>query len=90
MFVDILGENVGDTLALLLPLKDLLRKMVFVEVAGEDIHGLLALQYVIHNATWIQPEVEYQDGLFRFEHKAAMEDVGQCHVSFAGVSICLS
>ena len=51
-------------------------------MAGEDIHGLLALQYVIHHATWIQPEVEYQDGLFHFEHKAAMEDVGQFHFVF--------
>ena len=37
MFVDVLGENVGDTLTLLLPLKDILRKVVFMEVAGEDI-----------------------------------------------------
>ena len=63
--------------------------MVFVEVAGEDIHGLLALQYVIHHATWIQPEVEYQDGLFRFEHKAAMEDVGQFHFIFPLLQICV-
>ena len=79
MFVDVLGENVGDTLTLLLPLKDILRKVVFMEVAGEDIHGLLALYHAVHHTTGIKPVVEYQDGLLRFEHKTAMEDVGQRH-----------
>ena len=79
MFVDVLGENVGDTLTLLLPLKDILRKVVFMEVAGEDIHGLLALYHTVHHTTGIKPVVEYQDGLLRFEHKTAMEDVGQRH-----------
>ncbi len=79
MFVDVLGENVGDIRFLLLPLKNLLRKMVFVEVAGEYIHGLLAPQHAIHYTTGIHPVVEYQDALLRFEYKAAMEYVGQFH-----------
>ena len=37
MFVDVLGDNVGDIRIQLLPLKDFLRKVVFVEVAGEHI-----------------------------------------------------
>jgi hypothetical protein len=50
--------------------------MVFMEVAGEDIHGLFAPQYAVHYTTGIQPVVEYQDGLLRFKYKAAMKDVG--------------
>ena len=84
MFVDVLGENVGDIRFLLLSLKDFLRKVVFVKVAGEDIHGFLAPQHAIHHTTWIHPVVEYQDGLLRFEHKAAMEDVGQRHFDKLG------
>ena len=79
MLVDVLGENVCYIRFLFLPLKDLIRKMVFMEVAGEDIHGLLAPQYAVHYTTGIQPVVEYQDGLLRFKYKAAMEDVGQRH-----------
>ncbi len=90
MFVDVLGENVGNTFTLLLPLKDFLRKMVFVEVAGEDIHVLLAPQHAVHHTTGIHPVVENQDGLLRFEHKATMEDVGQRHIIFASVSTYLS
>ena len=52
-----------------------LRIMVFVEVAGEYIHVLLAPQHAVHQTTVIHPVVEYQDGLLRFKHKAAMEDV---------------
>ena len=58
MFVDVLGENVGVTLTPLLPFNDFLRKVVFVEMAGEDIHGLLAPQHAIHHATGIHPVVE--------------------------------
>ena len=56
--------------------------LVFVEVAGEYIHGFLAPQHAIHHTTGIHPVVEYQDGQLRFEHKAAMEYVGQFHFIF--------
>ena len=79
MFVDVLRENVGVTLTPLLPFNDFLRKVVFVEKAGEDIHGLLAPQHAIHCTTGIHPVVEDQDGTFRFERKATMEDIGQRH-----------
>ena len=41
MLVDFLGEYVGDTLPQLLPLEDGTVEVVFVEVAGEDIDGLI-------------------------------------------------
>ena len=56
---------------------------------ADPLLGLLAPQHAVHDTTWIHPVVEYQDGLLRFKHKAAMEDVGQRHVSFAGVSTYL-
>ena len=64
-------------LSQLLPLKNLLRKMVFMEVAGEDIQGLSAPKHAIHYTTGIQPVIEDQDRMLHFEHKAAMKDVGQ-------------
>ena len=54
-------------------------EVVFVEVAGENIDRFVLLQERINNIIWIQPVVEYQDGLFRFKHKAAMEDVSESH-----------
>ena len=44
MFIDVLGENIGDTFTLLPPFKDCFVEVVFVEVAGEDIDGLILLQ----------------------------------------------
>ena len=48
-------------------------------MAGENIYRLLLPQHIFHHATWIQPIVEYQDGMLRFEHKAAMEYIRQFH-----------
>ena len=79
MFVDVLGEYIGDILMLLSPLEDGPVKMVFVEVAGEDIDGLILLQERWHDTIQVQPVVEYQDGLLCFQHESTMEDVGQCH-----------
>ena len=62
------------------PLKDCLVEVVFVKMAGKDIDRLIFLQEWWHDITGIQPIVEYQDGLFRFQHKTTMEDVGQCHL----------
>ena len=79
MFVDVLGENVGDTFPLLLSLEDGLIEVVFVEVAGEDIDRLILLQERWHDTIQVQPVVEYQDGLLCFQHETAMEYVGQRH-----------
>ena len=79
MLVDVLGENVGDTLTLLPPLEDGPVEMVFVEVAGEYIDWLILLQERWHDTIQVQPVVEYQDGLIRFQHETTMEDVGQGH-----------
>jgi hypothetical protein len=73
MLVDVLGKDIGDVLMLLSPLKDGTIEMVFVEVAGEDIDGFILLQERQHNAIQVQPVVEYQDGLFRFQHETAMK-----------------
>ena len=59
---------------------DFLRKVVFMEVAGEDIHGFLAPQHTIHHAAWIHPVIKDQDRLLRFKHKPAMVDICQFHV----------
>ena len=48
-------------------------------MAGEHIDGLILLQKRGYDTIQVQPVVEYQDGLLRFQHKAAMEDVGQGH-----------
>jgi hypothetical protein len=79
MLVDVLGENVGDTLTLLSPLENGSVEMVFVEVAGEYIDWLILLQERWHDTIQVQPIVEYQDGLICFKDKTAMEDVSQCH-----------
>ena len=79
MFVDVFGENVGNTFPLFSSFEDSTIEVVFVEVAGENIDGLILLQERWHNPIQVQPVVEYQDGLFRFQHETAMEDVGQCH-----------
>ena len=54
-------------------------KVVFVEMAGEDIDGLILLQERWHDTIQVQPVVEYQDGLLCFQHETAMEYVGQRH-----------
>jgi hypothetical protein len=72
MLVDVLGKYIFDVLMLLPPLEDGSIEMVFVEMAREDIDGLILLQVRWHDAIQVQPIVEYQDGLFRFLHKAAM------------------
>ena len=79
MFVDVLGENVGDTLPLLPPLEDGTIEVVFVEVAGEDIDKLILLQERWHDTIQVQPIIEYQDGLLCFQHETTMEYVGQRH-----------
>ena len=79
MLVDVLGEYVCDTLPMFPPLEDGPVEMVFVEVAGEYIDRLILLQERINNIVWIQSIIEYQDGLIRFQHETAMEDVSQCH-----------
>ena len=66
MLVDVLRKDIGDVLMLLSPFEDGTIEMVFVEVAGEDIDMLILLQERWHNATHVQPVVEYQDGLFCF------------------------
>ena len=38
-----------------------------MEMAGEDINGLILLQERWHDTIQVQPIVEYQDGLFRFQ-----------------------
>ena len=82
MFVDVLGEDIGDTLPLLFPLEDGTIEVVFVEVAGEYIDLLVFLQKWRDNISRIQPVVEYQDGLFCFQYETTMEDVGQLHYRF--------
>ena len=79
MLVDVLGEYVCDTLPMFPPLEDDPVEMVFVEVAGEYIDWLIFLQERWHDTIQVQPVVEYQDGLLCFQHKTAMEYVGQRH-----------
>ena len=79
MFIDVLGEYVGDTFPLLPPFEDDTIKVVFMEMAGEDIDGLILLQERWHDTIQVQPVVEYQDGLLCFQRKATMKDVGQRH-----------
>ena len=70
---------VGDIGLLSLPLEDFPIEVILMEVAGERIERLVAFQYTFHHTTWIQPVVEYLDGLLCFKNKAAVEDVGQLH-----------
>ena len=79
MFVDVFGQDIGDILTLLTPFKDGTIEVVFVEVAGEDIDGLILFQKRWHDTIQVQPVVEYQDGLLCFQHKTTMEDVGKRH-----------
>ena len=79
MFIDVLGEYVGDTFPLLPPFEDDTIKVVFVEMAGEYIDRLILLQERWYDTIQVQPIIEYQDGLFRFQHETAMEYVGQRH-----------
>ena len=79
MLVDVLGEYVCDTLPLFPPLENGPVEMVFVEVAGEYIDWLILLQERWHDTIQVQPVVEYQDGLVRFQHETTMEYVGQRH-----------
>ena len=77
MLIDVFGKDIGDTLTLLSPFEDDTIKVVFVEMAGEDIDGLILLQERWHDTIQVQPVVEYQDGLLCFQHETTMEDVGQ-------------
>lgn len=61
MLVDVLGKYIYDVLMLLPPLEDGSIEMVFVEMAREDIDGLVLLQVRWHDAIQVQPIVEYQD-----------------------------
>ena len=79
MTKDILAQDIGHSVFLLLPLEDVTIEVVFMEVAGEDIHRLPTPQHTVHHAAWIHPVIEHQDGLLRFEHEAAMEDICQSH-----------
>ena len=79
MFVDVLGEDVGDILMLFLPFEDGTIEVVFMEVTGEYIDRLILLQDRRHDTIQVQPIVEYQDGLVRFQHETTMEYVGQRH-----------
>ena len=45
----------------------------------KTIDGLILLQERWHDTIQVQPVVEYQDGLIRFQHETAMEYVGQRH-----------
>ena len=64
---------------LISPFEDSPIKMVFVEVAAEDIDRLIFLQEWGHDTIHVHPVVEYQDGLLRFQHKTAMVDISQRH-----------
>ncbi len=79
MLVDVFGKDIGDTLTLLSPLENGPVEMVFVEVAGEYIDWLILLQERWHDTIQVQPIVEYQDGLVRFQHETTMKYVGQRH-----------
>ena len=79
MFVDVLRENVGDTLTMLSPFKYGTIEVIFVEVTGENIDGFILLQERWYDTIQVQPVVEYQDGLLCFQYKAAMEYIGQRH-----------
>ena len=79
MFVDVLGEYLGNVLVLLSPFEDGTIEVVFIEVTGEYIEMLILFEVRWHDAIQDQPVVEYQDGLFRFQRKATMKDVGQRH-----------
>ena len=79
MLVDILGEDIGDTFTLLPPFEDSTIEVVFMEVAGENIDRLILLQERWYDTIQVQPVVEYQDGLFRFQHETTMKYVGQRH-----------
>ena len=81
MLVYILGENIGDILTLLLPLKDLPVEVVFMEMACKDIDVFALLQEGWDNISKVQPVVEYQDGLLCLQHETAVEHVCQCHCS---------
>ena len=85
MFVDVLGEDIGDTFMLLPPFEDGTIKVVFVEVAGEDIDGLILLQERWYDTIQVLPVVENQDRLLCFQHETTMEDVGQGHCVFIQV-----
>ena len=50
-----------------------------MEMACKDIDVFALLQEGWDNISKVQPVVEYQDGLIRFQHETAMEYVGQRH-----------
>ena len=51
-------------------------------MACKDIDVFALLQEGWDNISKVQPVVEYQDGLFRFQYETAMEHVGQRHCQF--------
>ena len=75
-----MGTNVRDIRLLLLPLEDFPGEVVFVEVAGEYIERLLALENRFHDMSGIHPEIEYQYGLSCFKNETTMEYVCQLHL----------
>ena len=85
MLIDVFGEYVSDTFTLLPPFEDGTIEVVFVEMAGEHIDGLILLQKRGYDTIQVQPVVEYQDGLSRFQHEATMEYVGQRHYNSNGL-----
>ena len=75
----VFAQDIGDILLLFSPFEDFPREVVFVKMAGKNIDRLLTLKNGFHDMSRVHPEIEYQDGLFRFECETAMEDVGQPH-----------
>ena len=58
MFVDVFGQDIGDILTLLTSFKDGTIEVIFMEMAGEDIDGLILLQERWHDTIQVQPVVE--------------------------------
>ena len=48
-------------------------EVIFVEMTGEDIDGLILFQERWHDTIQVQPVIEYQDGLLSFKDKTAMK-----------------
>ena len=61
------------------PGEDVAVEMVFVEMAGEDVHRLGRPQQTGHHAGRVHPVIEHEDTAVGLEGKAAVEDIGELH-----------
>jgi hypothetical protein len=76
---NVLGKDIGNPASLFPPIEDGMVEVVFVEVAGEDIGRFILLQEGLNVTVKVQPVIEDEDGLLRFQYETAMENVRQRH-----------